>query len=303
MRWPVLVLMFSMTGLPVEADGRPLTLRRADRAIDLALQAELAGDSPGARRALLDLVATSTTPASTAGRARVRRWLDGLEARAQAWARPADKARLYSTLIASLAPFGLSRVALVWDAALVEVPGLRTIRDRQARVAVLPDRVIGLDREMDEALRKLLARTFGRHGLRITFPDVAPVLPRRHKKRKEPTPLGTYWFKDGDVEAPFELRLEIDATGRRVNGPRVEVEARASYILKGPGPSGPQIGRFARRRRETRRSEVDARRFAIHQVGIELARAAVVQMWVECIRQAASSELSDFDSDADVGSN
>ena len=303
MRLAVIGLMLGMTGLTVEADGRPLTLRRADRAIDLALQAELAGDLRGARVALVDLITTSTTPASTAGRARVRRWLRGLDARADAWAQPHDKAQLYSTLIESLAPFGLSRVEMVWDAALAEVPDLKTIRNRQAKVAVLPDRVIGLDSEMNDELRRLLARTFGRHGLRIEFPDVAPVFPPRHKKRAKPPSLGTYWFRQTEAEAPFELRLEVDATGRRVTGPRVEVEARASYILKAPGPSGLQIGRFSRRRRETRRSEVDARRFALHQVAVELANAVVVQMWVECLRQAASPPDSDFDTNPDVGSN
>ena len=300
------VFGFLMTGHSVELHARPLTLRRADRAIDLALQAELAGDVPGARRALVTLVRTSTTPASTAGRARVRRWLTALEARAPVWTSDGDKAQMYATLITSLAPFGLSRVEQVWDAALVEVPELRSIRNAQARIAVLPDRVIGVDETMNEAFRKQLARTFGRHGLRIEFPDVVPKLPSEIRTARTPSDelpnIGTYWFK-GSGRAPFELRLELDASGRRVSGPRVEVEARASYILKAPGPEGLQIGRFARRRRETRRTEVAARRFALHQVSLELAESAVVHMWVECLRQAAGSTQAGFDTESDVRSN
>ncbi len=300
MRFVAFGLALAVSGLPVEGAARPLTLRRADRAIDLALQAELAGDVPGARAALLALVSSSTTSASTAGRARLRRWLRGLDARARIWSNEDDKARLYADIIESLAPFGLSRVELVWDAALVEVPELRDIRDRQARIAIHPDRVIGLDAEMNEDLLRQLARTFGRHGLRIEFPDVVPSVPQRPGPRVRPAHLGTYWYRTPS-DAPFELRLEVDATGRRSSGPRVEVEARASYILKSPGPKGSSIGRFSRRRRETRRDEAAARRFALHQVGVELAQAAVVQMWVECLRQAATADR--FDSGVDVRSN
>ena len=298
----VVGLALIVTGLPVEAQARPLTLRRAERAIDLALQAELAGDLRGARKALLDLVKSSTTAESTAGRARVRRWLRGLDHRVRVWTGQSDKARMYSALIESLAPFGLSRVELVWDAALNEVPQLRTIRDQQARIAVHPDRIVGLDEEMNKALQKQLAATFGRHGLRIEFPDVEPRLPRPRRKQEQVPSIGTYWYRGGP-EAPFELRLEVDATGRRASGPRVEVEARASYILKGVGPEGSQIGRFARRRRETRRTEEAARRFALHQVSIEIAESVVVHMWVECLRQAANSAVDDFDSASDVRSN
>ncbi len=297
------LLMLAATLAPQVAEARPLTLRRADRAIDLALQAELAGDIPGARRALTALVRSSTTPISTAGRARVRRWLHGLDRRESVWKGETDKARLYSAVMESLAPFGLARVEMVWDAALVEVPRLKAIRERQARVAVLPDRIVGLDHEMSEALRKQLTRTLGRNGLRVEWPDVMPVLPRRHQKSRTPQPIGTYWFKEGET-APFEVRLEVDATGRRVSGPRVEVEARATYILKAPGPDGIQLGRFARRRRETRRSELAARRFAVRQMGTELAEAVVVQIWLQCLRQAAESlPPAAFDSGADVGSN
>ena len=295
-------IALAVAGLSVEVHARPLTLRRADRAIDLALQAELAGDVPGARRALLRLVQTSTSPSSTAGRARIARWLRGLDERATMWSSANNKAQLYRGLIESLAPFGLSRVELVWDAALSEVPQLRAIRDRRARVAIHPDRVIGLDREMNEELHRQLAQMFGRHGLRIEFPDVAPDLPARKSKPKMPPSVGTYWFREPTGDA-FELRLEVDATGRRVSGPRVEVEARASYILKAPGPGGASIGRFSRRRRETRRDEVAARRFALHQVGYELAQTVVVQMWVECLREAARPPNAAFDSEMDVRSN
>ena len=302
MRFAALVLALVTTALSVEAHARPLTLRRAERAIDLALQAELAGDLLGARHALVELVKSSTTVASTAGRARVNAWLSGLDARAAIWNSQNDKAQLYAQVIKSLAPFGLARVEKVWAAALLEVPALRDIRDREARVAVHPDRLIGLDRTMNTALKKQLAKTFGRHGLKIAFPDVEPVLPRPQQKLKGQPPAGTYWFK-GIAQAPYELRLEVDATGRRASGPRVEVEARASYILKAPGPEGVSIGRFARRRRETRRTEDAARRFALHQVGVEIAESVVVQVWVECLRQAAVPTQADFDSENDVGSN
>lgn len=298
------VLGLVLAGLPVEATARPLTLRRADRAIDLALQAELAGDHASARQALLELVRSSTTSASAAARARIRQWLRAMESR-QASADGLGTAERYSAVIQSLAPFGLARVKPVWSAALADLPELRAIRDRQARIAVHPDQIIGVDREMNDALHKQLARTFGRHGLRIEFPDVAPELPTRRslqgKAKRPPPPLGTYRFVDDD--SPFELRLEVDATGRRTSGPRVEVEARASYILKSPGPEGSAIGRFARHRRETRRTELAARRFAVRQIGLDLAESVVVDMWVECLRQAATSGRPGFDSEADVRSN
>ncbi|MEO1334197.1 MAG: hypothetical protein AAFV29_01080 [Myxococcota bacterium] len=284
------------------AEARPLTLRGANRAIDLALQAELAGDGPGARQALVNLVQSSTASASTAGRARLNQWLAAMETRAGVWESERSKAQKYSTIIESLAPFGLSRVLLVWDAALVEVPGLRRIRDRQARVALHPDRIVGLDQQMNESLQKQLAMTFGRHGLRIEFPDVGPALPRISSSApRRPPPVGTYWF-DGGPEAPFELRLEVDATGRRSTGRGVEVEARASYILKPTGPVAP-VGRFARRRRETRRTEDAARRFAVRHIGHDVAESVVVQMWVECLRQAAAGANAGFDSGSDVRSN
>ncbi|MEM7677910.1 MAG: hypothetical protein AAF449_18080, partial [Myxococcota bacterium] len=203
-------------------------------------------------------------------------------------------------------PFGLSRIFLVWDAALVEVPGLRRIRDEQARVAVHPDRIVGLDLQMNKILQKQLAVTFGRHGLKIEFPDVEPdLLPSRSKSGPQPASgrpasVGTYWFEDGP-SAPFELRLEVDATRRRSTRRGVQVEARASYILK---PIGAEVavGRFARRRRETRRTEIAARRFAVRHISHDVAESVVVHMWVECLRQAAQAN-DGFDSRSDVRSN
>src|SRR5262245_15089555 len=74
---------------------RTLSLKNAERAIDLAWQAELAGDYPGARAALEDLVKTSTMSMEAPARALIDQWLAGLTKRKAAFDKSGRTARGY----------------------------------------------------------------------------------------------------------------------------------------------------------------------------------------------------------------
>lgn len=224
------------------ADAGPLTIRAAERAVDLALQAELAGDYDGAEKALLSLVETATRSEETAGRERLEEFLRSMQARKAAFERHGKTARGYEEAFETLLPFGLARAERLWRKALADLPSLR---GQSSVVELRLERVKGVDRKAaEQQLREVVTR----HGL-----DVAGA----------------------GQEARFVVRVNVDATDISRSARGVRVTAEASAVLKDRTVDQDASGSIAKRRTERRRREADARRFAVYRVLDDVGRRVV----------------------------
>lgn len=246
-----------LTTPAAEAD-RLLTLRGAERAIDLAFTAELAGDYDGARKALRAKIDAATRPEEEPGRARLRQWLIGQVRRQRAFDEHGKTAAGYWRAFQTLQGNGRARAELLWKRALRDVPDLRGDFEEIARVDVRFERVVGVDalRDWETHLKGLM----GRHGLR------AP-----EKKAR----------------ARYEARISLDAgqASELMNRWRVTVES--DYLLRDRHDEGRLVGSFTKRRQVVRNSEAHARHFGVRRVLDDLGWALVHQIREDVLRDLA----------------
>lgn len=251
--WGVLAAL----GWPAAVQARPLSMRRAERAIDLGFQAELAGDGRGARAALEKLVATSTLAEDEAGRQRVRAWLAGLSIRQAAFSKHGRSARAYSDAYETLRGFGITRADTMWKKALVDVPGLAE-RDAQAAVEVRVDLARGVK---DPAIvAKHLEARLVRLGVKV-----AP-----------------------EKSAQYHLRVNVDASDVKQGKRRAQVTAEGSFVLRDPDAKQGAAGAMARTRREERRRVEVARNVAVRRLVDDLGEGAAFQVRAHLLRASAA---------------
>ncbi|MBK8013163.1 MAG: hypothetical protein IPK13_17630 [Deltaproteobacteria bacterium] len=229
--------------LPFVVGAGPLTMRRAERAIDLAWEAELAGDASGARTALEALIASSTQPAGSSGRARLRAWLEGLEVRSDAYRRFGTTSEGYAKAFATLREFGPARSERLWSRAVAALPTLGAAMSSTATVDL---RLEGLRGPLDrERLRDALASLLARRGVIVTGPHAG--------------------------DARLEVRLDFDSTAREPRGHGVLVTAQGSAVLRDRRSGNEVFGSFSRRRSEARAEEDWARETAMRRLIEEVA--------------------------------
>lgn len=248
-------LVFGLTavsGLPAAA-AKPLTIRGAERAIDLGLQAELAGDYRGAETALEKLVETATRSEEIAPRQRVESFLRSMQARKAAFERHGRTALGYGEAFSTMRPFGIARAEQLWRKALADVPALA---EESAAVVLRLERVKGADAG---AAQKRLRRVVTRHGLVVAGAD----------------------------EARFVVRVNIDATEVSHNRWGVRVTAEASAVVKDRRRDDDPAGTIAKRRAERRRREADARHLAVYRVLGDVGRRVVFAVRARILEDAA----------------
>lgn len=249
MRWAFLSVFWALPAL-----GAPLTLRGADRAVTLALEAELGGDFGGAQQALEALVAGAVTPDEAAGKERLVRWLEGLKARQAALGAqptPAGWVAAFGTLAA--ADPGLQD--RYWHKLAADNPALL------ARVAELKVSLVG---EAQNGLNGLSWAPLTHLGQFLSARGVA---------------LGE------GLEA--KLRLGVVAVDEASGGHRVAVQG--GFVLRDLRQKPTRtVGSAARERAEVRRKVVDARSFATRRVVDDLGRALIFQIRAEALRQWAT---------------
>jgi hypothetical protein len=245
-------------GGQASAAPRKLTLREADRAIELAIQAEIAGDFAGPRQELEARVRGATRPEELAGRARLEAWLAGMATREAALASHGKSARGYLEALSSLEGFGLDRTDLWWMRAQRDVPGLAARYAETARVRL----------QLDDVTPAALEGSIAQHFV--------PALARHEVRRLT------------DEAGAFTVRLVLDAGEATEVVGGVRVRAEASLIVLRPGASEPEVvATITKRRSETRRAEAQARAFAARRALDEAAWSLVYLLRVETLRSLA----------------
>ncbi len=236
------------------APARPLTLKSANRAIDLALQAELAGDYAGAANALEGLISRANTSREISAKARLEAWMRGMKLRKAAFDKHGRSARGYSEAFSTLRGFGLPRSEQLWRRALKDISMLDARFGSVAQISVHPDLIVGIKdaRPMVVTLQQRLVE----RG--------AKVVPR----------------------APLKVRLNVDAHKVEASPTGQKVTAEASVSLR--TAQGETLRSIGRKRSETRRTEAAARRFAARMVVDELARALVFQLRALTLQRVAN---------------
>lgn len=250
---PILcTLICALGSTPVLA--RPLTLKSADRAIDLALQAEMAGDYAGASKALEGLITSAKTSREISAKARLQAWMRGMKLRKAAFEKHGRSARGYSEAFSTLRGFGLPRSEQLWRRALKDISALDARFSSLAQVSVHPNLVVGVKdpRPMVGTLKQRLVE----RG--------AKVVPK----------------------APLTVRLNVDAHKVEESASGRKVTAEGSVSLR--TPQGETLRSIGRKRTETRRTEAAARRFAVRMVVDELARGLVFQLRALTLQRVAN---------------
>lgn len=226
---PITLLALGLLASSV-ADARPLTMRAAERAIDLAFFAELAGDADGGRQALVERLRDANDPEDLAARQRIESWLGTIETRQSAYAEHGKTALGYARAFATLEGFGLARADLLWSRAVRDVPGLKA---KRLSLSLEIDRLAGLKTEKN--LEERLTALIQRHDV---------------------------FVKAGE---PVRARLDFDATETKKVGRRTRVVCKSSFVIRDKRRVRPMIGAYSKRRTETRRKVPDARRMAVRR--------------------------------------
>lgn len=219
--------------VPATASSRPLTMRAAERSIDLAFYAELAGDVAGGKSELAARVKAAKASDETAPRKRIEAWLESLERRTKAFSEHGRTARGYAAAFRTLEEFGAERQQLFWDHAAKDLQGLEVVP-----VRIVVDRIKGSKLDPTATLAQLVAR----RGV--------PVV------------------EDGSIL----VRFELDATEHAKVGYRHRVVCKSSFVVRDANRDT-MVGAYARRRTEERRSLADARRFAIRRALEDASRS------------------------------
>ncbi len=248
-----------MLASPLGADARTLTLKGADRIIDLAYTAELGGDYRGARAAVRTRLQEATLSEEAPARARLRNWLIGQARRNQAFEEYGKTATGYWIAYQTLQDSGFGRADLMWRRAVRDVPELAADFTTLAVVDVKFERVVGLEGSLgawDQHLRKSLARA----GIRL----------------------------NSRSRARYQVRINLDAADSIASIQRWRVTAEGSYVLLNRQDENQVIGSFSRRRAVVRRVEARARNFAIRRVLDDMAWGLVFKIREDVLRDVAA---------------
>ena len=268
------------------AAPRTLTLRGAERAIDRAFHAELAGDFEGAHAALIALMEAAERPEEAAPRARLEDWLKGLELRKAAFARHGRAVRAYAEAFDTLRPFGLERADLLWAQAQRDVAALSGIVARDFVVDLRTEELKGAGSKA--LIEARLADSLTRRGIRL---GGDPATPARFEARIS-VDASEAVEVTGGARVTAEASLILRAAGgdpRKLEAQREE--SRVGPASPGPGPADRQVvGAVAKRRSEVRRDEAAARAAAVRRVLDDTARALVFRLRAEALRQAGGAE-------------
>ncbi len=236
------------------AEARPLTMRAAERAIDLAFHAEIAGDLAGGRAALERILAEANEPEDIAARQRITQWLQRSDVRKAAFAKHGKTAEGYAAAFRTLDGFGAERAELLWSRAVRDVPGLS---DEQLAVTVVTDRLAGLEKESGVAER--LAKRIEAHGVRVR------------------------------ADEPVVARLDFDATEKKKVGRRMRVVCKSSFVLRDKRKEASLVGSSSKRRTETRRKVEDARAFAVRRALDDAAEGLVFYVRLAALERRATT--------------
>lgn len=233
-------------------------MRNADRAIDLAWQAELAADFTGARSALVELVSTSTTVEEIAAKERIEEWLRTLDEREKLYREHGKTARFYAAAFTSLRNFGPRRADELWRAALKELAPLQRVAGESTAVALRPERMIGAaDRATAE---RLVAQALNKYGLAVAGQG-----------------------------ARFEVRIDVDASQSEALERGARATAQASLIIRERGQDGKYrvSGNVQKHKVEVRRTAGEAKSFAMRRALDEASAALVFHLRSRMLEDAA----------------
>lgn len=259
-RTGVALLVALGLGAGVDAHAeRVLTLRGADRIIDRAFLAELAGDFAGSRDAVRGRLEAATRPEEEPGKARLRRWLVGQQRRKEAFAEYGRTAEGYWQAFRTLRDSGHGRADLLWRHATRDIPNLEREFERIARVDLRFERVVGLDDTA--AWARHLSGVVAKHHLAI---------------------------EGKDDKARYEVRIYLDAKESAELMNRWRVTAEGDYLLRDRHDEGRLVGSFTKRRTVVRLQEDHARRFAVRRVLDDLGRTLVHQIREDVLRDLAA---------------
>jgi hypothetical protein len=247
---------------------RVLTLRTAERAIDLAWQAELAGDAKSARAELGKLIETSTRADESAAKERIAEWLRMLDQRESVFQGQAHSARAYHDAFVTLKNFGLHRAELLWTRALKDVPVLSSMTSSATLhldVDIVQAPLTGIDRAfVEKTVRDQLAK----FGLRTV---------------------------ERSASARYDARLSVDATDMVDQGRNVRVTSGVSMVVRERAPKQQQsrvIASASKHRAEARRNAGDARRIATKLATDDTAEGIVFQVRAQWLDEAALRETA-----------
>jgi hypothetical protein len=236
------------------ANAKPLTMRSAERAIDLGLEAELAGDAAGAERSLLEVIGLATRAEETAPRERIASFVRSLSLRREAFAQHGKTARAYAAAYDSMLPFGLERAERLWAKAVADVPALGAAP--VPKVALRLDLVKGAE---ERAVVEQLERAMKRYGISLADPK----------------------------DARFVVRVNLDATGVKRDPRGVRVFAEASAVVSDRTQPKRAAGSMSKQRSERRTQETAARRFALYRVLDDVGRRVVFAVRSRMLEDAA----------------
>jgi len=251
--WAAVLLLFSAA-----AEAKPLTLRSADRIIDRAFAAELAGDYAGARAAVRQRVQAAELAEEEPARARLKRWLIGQAERKQAFARHGKTAQGYWHAFSTLKAGAGARAEILWQRALRDIPVLERDFAALSQVDLRFERVVGLPRQSD--MQQRLRANLTQQG--ITCLSNAP-------------------------RARYGVRINLDATDGVELMYRWKVTTEVSYLLRDRHSEQRVVGSFSRRRSVVRETQTAARAFSIRRAVDDLGRQLVFQIRQDVLRDLA----------------
>lgn len=254
----ILSLAFAAGPAAARNETRPLTLRRAERAIDRAFVAELAGDFAGGRRALSALLHAASRSEEAPGRARLTAWMVSMRARQEAWALSGPSVAGYARAFSTLREFGPERAQLFWDRAVRDLPRVRSVMRIPPAVHVLFERSRGV--EPGPALEGIRRRLTGA-GFAVADEERRPV--------------------------HYALRVNVDARQVERRPARVRVTVEGSFLLHRHDGHDGVVASYAHQRSVTRRTEEAARVFAMRRTADDLAWAAIYRLRADLLMSLA----------------
>ena len=235
--------------LPSTSYAGAFDARRAERALILALEAELAGDAVGARTALEALRNGANAPEEYLGRAVVDKWLNTQRLRIPAW-KPSAGKQVVLRAWQSLDGFSRPLQDRVWQFLCARRSHLRASLEP---IVIRLDRIYGLAKNDFYAL---LVRNLRRSELEVH-------------------PEG------------LEFSLTLDSQEEGVRGRWVVARADVAFVLSSTITSEPPLARFARSRTERRRNRAQAVRVAagrltkdvVNKLSWKLRERALLNGW------------------------
>ena len=222
-------------GLGGSVSAAPVDSRSAERALILALDAELAGDSGGAQAAVEALRKRAVSPKEAVARQLLEAWLEAADERRPAWKPSASRADVLRAWD-SLDGFSWDIHSRAWHHLVERRPELKS---------ALPTVTVRIDRSRGVSEGELQAALV--EGLRL-----------------RQVPVG---------EGPLELGVDFDATDQSGSERRTQVRARLDFVLTTTDLPPRSVLRFARTRKAVRAGAEAARRFALRRLALDAGRS------------------------------